>query len=137
MSISAKNKKGIIFFIVNLSFTDKGLPIGLGFLFDKLYNNFTPHTIFQSDVTFLKRTSKPMTNTITQEHILLYIYGEADSNLKQQIAAVLQNDMELYQFYQDALDVKNLLEQQSMMVPAPTSERIIMEESHDSYSETV
>lgn len=78
-----------------------------------------------------------MTNTITQEHILLYIYGEADSNLKQQIAAVLQNDMELYQFYQDALDVKNLLEQQAMMVPATTSERIIMEESHDSYSETV
>lgn len=78
-----------------------------------------------------------MTNTITQEHILLYIYGEADSTLKKEIAVALQNNTELYLFYQDALEVKELMEQQEMLVPAVTSERIIMEESHDSYSETV
>lgn len=78
-----------------------------------------------------------MINTITKEHILLYIYGEADSNLKQQIATALQTDMELYQFYVETMEVKDMLNLQQLEVPSITTEKIILEESHDSYSETV
>lgn len=78
-----------------------------------------------------------MTQNITPENILLYIYGEANPELMQQIAAAIQSDSALYQFYTEALEVKKALESQPLLNPNPTSEKIIMEESHDSYSETV
>lgn len=75
-----------------------------------------------------------MHQTITQEDIIRYTYGETDETETGLIEQALASDEQLQDFYillRQAADDLNTIK----LMPHPTSVRIILEESQDSSME--
>ena len=77
-----------------------------------------------------------MTNTFTEDNLILFIYGEAGPILEAQIKTALLTDKDLQEKHQNLLAVINELESVRFS-PHDTSVKIIMEESALSQREEI
>lgn len=77
-----------------------------------------------------------MTNTFTEDHLILYIYGEAGELLEAEIESALIADKALQEKHQSLLAIICQLENVKFQ-PHDTSLKIIMEESALSQREEI
>ena len=77
-----------------------------------------------------------MTNTFTEDHLILFIYGEAGQTLEAEIKTALLTDKSLQEKHQSMLAVIDQLEN-GRFQPHDTSVKIIMEESALSQREEI
>ncbi len=81
-------------------------------------------------------TIKPMTQNITQEHLILLAYGELNAEERKLAESAMAANPDLRSFYQSVLQSKQLLNT-IQEEPNPTTLAIISEHSHDSHTEAV
>jgi hypothetical protein len=81
-------------------------------------------------------TNKPMTQNITQEHLILLAYGELNAQERKLAESAMAANPDLRSFYQSVLQSKQLLNTIEEE-PHPTTLAIISEHSHDSHTEAV
>jgi hypothetical protein len=74
--------------------------------------------------------------TFTQEHIILYIYGELDAPLSQQLEKELLTNVALRDYYEQKVALFKQLDA-CYEEPNETSVKIILEESLSSNLETI
>ncbi len=77
-----------------------------------------------------------MTNTFTEEHLILFIYGEAGELLEAEIKSALLSDRDLQEKHQSLLSMMAQLDSAKFQ-PHDTSLKIIMEESALSQREEI
>ena len=77
-----------------------------------------------------------MISTFTQEDFLLFIYGEAEHQLENEIKKAIKVDAELHNIYHQLLDTICKFDK-LLIKPNDTSCRIIMEESSISQGESL
>lgn len=74
-------------------------------------------------------------NNFTQEQILLYVYRESDEQLTSKIELAAVSNKELAEEIADLTNIKNLLKNQELIQPNPTSVAIICEQATDASHE--
>lgn len=79
---------------------------------------------------------QPMTQNITQEHLILLAYGELNEKERKMAEKAMADNPDLRNFYQSVLQSKQLLNT-IQEEPNPTTLAIISEHSHDSHTEAV
>jgi len=72
-----------------------------------------------------------MDKIFTQDDILLYIYDEMPSKLKEEFELALSHNSKLMETYQELKQNTEFLNE-AVVSPSPTSVKIILEQSHDS-----
>lgn len=78
----------------------------------------------------------PMTQNITEEHLILLAYGELHCKARKEVEAAMASNPDLRSYYASVLQSKQLLNT-IQEDPNPTSVAIIQEHSHDSHTEAV
>ncbi|MBL7811128.1 MAG: hypothetical protein JNL57_02805 [Bacteroidetes bacterium] len=77
-----------------------------------------------------------MNENITQDHVLLLVYGEASATDQKRISEAMATQPELLQYYNELVQTRRMLDS-IHEEPHPTSIAIVSEHSHDSHTEAV
>lgn len=77
-----------------------------------------------------------MNTNITNLHVLALIYGEIQGAEASYVFQAIKTHPDLYSFYVEAIQMKLKLDE-AIEHPSPTSLDIVLEHSHDSFTESV
>lgn len=77
-----------------------------------------------------------MKATITELNVLAFIYGELSQKESLEVFEAIKTDPDLYSFYAEAQQIRQKLDL-TLEQPSATTLDIVIEHSHDSFTESV
>lgn len=77
-----------------------------------------------------------MKSNITELNVLAFIYGELSQKESLEVFEAIKNDPDIYSFYAEAQQIRQMMDL-TLEQPSPTTLDIVLEHSHDSFTESV